>query len=284
MMGLRSWTPFDDQDLIQDSSTATNGKTPLSHEALRDVIDLSLWAGQLLLQFGADTQQVEETVHRLGTALGCNWLDILVSPNAIIITATSGLEFRTKVRRVVSMGVNMTIVTEVMNLHTRVASHELDRFALKDEIRRIGELKSSYNRSLVVLMVGLACAAFSRLFGADWPSFAVTFIAASLAMFVRQELNQRHFNMFLVIIVTAFVAGIFASLGVLLQFGAQPQLALASSVLLLVPGVPLINAAEDITKGHFVTGIVRGITGGLVAMCIALGLLLALALLGVRGL
>ena len=65
MMAFHIWTLFDDQGIMQNSPTAANGKPPLSHEALRDVIDLSLWAGQLLLQHGADTQQVEETVRRV---------------------------------------------------------------------------------------------------------------------------------------------------------------------------------------------------------------------------
>ena len=33
-------------------------KPPLDHETLRDVIDLSLWAGQLLLQNGAESARV----------------------------------------------------------------------------------------------------------------------------------------------------------------------------------------------------------------------------------
>jgi Uncharacterized conserved protein len=86
-------------------------KDALEREELRDVIDLSLWAGQLLLQHGAEAERVEETVHRLGTALGCDWLDVLVSPNAIIATTSSGPEFRTKVRRVVGMRVDMTVVS-----------------------------------------------------------------------------------------------------------------------------------------------------------------------------
>ncbi len=65
---------------------------------------------------------------------------------------------------------------------------------------------------------------------------------------------------------------------------AQPQLALAASVLLLVPGVHLINAAEDLIKGYLLVGISRGVLGLLISLGIALGLLLAMQLMGVRGL
>ncbi|MFN8376314.1 MAG: threonine/serine exporter family protein [Anaerolineae bacterium] len=261
-----------------------DSKPPLNYEELRDVIDLALWAGQLLLQFGAETQLVEETIHRLGTALGCDWMDILVSPNAVVITTISGLDFRTKVRRVVNLTVNMSVLTEINTLTRQVILGEMDRFTLRQELRRISDMPREYNRWVVIVMVGLACGAFSRLFGGDWAVFVVTTIAAALAMFVRQELQHRHFNALLVTIVTAFVAGLVGCIAPVLHLGEQPTLALASSVLLLVPGVPLINAAEDMIKGHLVTGIVRGITGGLISMCIALGLLLAMSLMGVNGL
>lgn len=261
-----------------------SSRDTLSHERLTEVIKLALWAGQLLLQHGAESQQVEETIHRLTTALGCNWADILVSPNAIVMTALSGTEFRTKVRRVVAPGVNMTIVTDVSALHHRVESGELDLAGLRAELRRISDAPGNYPRWLTVFMVGLACAAFSRLFGGDWAEFGVTLAASSSAMFVRQTLQRHYFNAYLVAIVTAFVAGGAAGAAYRLGFVSQPQVALASSVLLLVPGVPLINAVQDLLKGHTVAGLVRGFTGGLIAMCIALGLLLAMALMGIGGL
>ena len=269
---------------MPSTDTSPQRKPPLPREVLRHVIELSLWVGQLLLQHGAETQLVEETVHRLGTGLGCDWLDILVSPNAILITASSGEEFRTKTRRVVSMGVNMTIVASVVDMTRRVTLGELDRLEVDAELHRISATPHAYHRYVVVGMVGLACAAFSRLFGGDLPVFLVTLLASSCAMWVRQEMNRRHFNMYIVVIATAFVAGMIASLAPRLHVGEQPTLALVSCVLLLVPGVPLINAAEDLLKGHVVTGLVRGITGTLIVLCIALGLLLAMALAGVNGL
>jgi uncharacterized membrane protein YjjP (DUF1212 family) len=259
-------------------------KAPLEREELRDVIELALWAGQLLLQYGAETARVEETVHRLGTGLGCDWMDILVSPNALVVTTISGEEFRTRVRRVVHFGVDMTRLSAVNRLSRRVSAGELDRFGVRSELVRISELKPHYNRWLVTAMVGLACAAFSRLFGGDWPVFGVTFVASAAATVVQGELARRHFNQLLSAVAVAFIAALIAGLATRLELGERPQLALAASVLLLVPGVHLINAAEDLLKGHLVTGAIRGLSGGLVSLAIALGLLVAISLLGISGL
>jgi uncharacterized membrane protein YjjP (DUF1212 family) len=139
----------------------------------------------------------------------------------------------------------------------------------------------SYNRWLVVIMVGLACAAFSRLFGGDWIIFGITFGASAVAMFLRQVLIHNYFNPLLVVVACAFAAGGLASTAGLFNLSDQPETALAAAVLLLVPGVPLINAAQDLIRGHLVTGITRGFTGLLISLAIALGLLLAISLTGV---
>lgn len=259
----------------------TTHKRPLAYHELRDIIDLSLWAGQMLLQYGATSQRVEESVHRIGTGLGCDWLDILVSPNVITITASSGSEFRTKLRRVTSLGVDLGKVTALNDLSRRIINSEIDRFQARTELEQIDQMPRSYNRWLVVVMVGLACAAFSRLFGGDWIIFGITFGASAVAMFLRQTLHRLNFNPLLVVVACAFVAGCLASSAGLFNLSNQPETALAAAVLLLVPGVPLINSAQDLIRGHLVTGITRGVTGLLISLAIALGLLLALSLTGV---
>ena len=268
----------------RSSAAHDDSSPPLPREELRDVIDLTLWSGQLLLQHGAEAQRVEETLHRLGTALGCNWMDIVVSPNGLFISTISGEEFRTKVRRVVSLGVDMTKVSAINRLTQRVVDGELDRVRVRAELERIVGTPPHYPRWLVAGMVGLACAAFSRLMGGDWAVFGATFGAAAIAMAVRQELSRHHFNSLVIVIVTALVAGSVAGIFVRYGTGENRQIALIASVLLLVPGVPLINAAEDLIQGHILIGLARGMTGALISLGIALGLWLAMRIVGVSGL
>lgn len=264
----------------QSVKPAAQEKLPLRREELRDVVDLSLWTGQLLLQYGAEAAVVEETTHRIGTALGCDWEDILVSPNALIITTVSNNEFRTRVRRVSSLGVNFTVVSAISRLSRRVEAGELDRHQVRAELQRISKTPHHYNRWLTALMVGLSCAAFSRLFGGDWAVFGVTLAAATLAMLLRQELLRRHFNALLVTVATAFAAGLLASTATLFELSPHGDTALIAAVLMLVPGVPLINAVEDVIKGYPVLGLVRATTGVLMLLGIALGLLLAIGITG----
>lgn len=255
-------------------------KPVMEREELRDVISLSLWAGQMLLQWGADTQRVEETVHRIGTGLGCDWLDIVVTPDAIIASTINNHDFRTKVRRAPLRGVNMTLIAEINRISRRVSDGECDRFELRQALRAADQMKANYNRWVVVVAVGAACSGFSRLFGGNVSIMAITFIASAMAMFVRQELHHRHFNALLITVTTALVAGLVASTAVLYSVDTKPSIAMAAAVLLLVPGVPLINAIQDLIKGYMMNGLARGIWGSILSLAIALGLTIALWITG----
>jgi uncharacterized membrane protein YjjP (DUF1212 family) len=230
------------------------------------------------MQFGADTQRVETTVHHLGTALGAEWLDVFVSPNALIISTTDHEEFRTKVRRVMRLGgVNMAGVAAISQLV--YAAEELDRHTISHRLDEIATKPRHYGRSVQCILVGLACAAFSLLFGGDWAVFGTTWVAASVAMLIRHEMTRRQHNFALNAVVTAFVATLLASSATLFGWSNEPQIALAASVLLLVPGVPLVNAVEDLLSEHWVVGIVRGVVGLIMTLSVALGIAVALALL-----
>lgn len=67
---------------------------------------------------------------------------------------------------------------------------------------------------------------------------------------------------------------------VLLDWGTTPEIAMATSVLYLVPGVPLINGIIDIIEGHVLAGVSRLINALLLIVCLSLGLLCAMLLIG----
>ncbi len=254
----------------------------LDHDELRDVIELTLWTAQLLLKSGAQSSRVERTGHLLGTGLGADWLDVVVMEEGLILTTSSGAEFRTRARRVSEIGVNLTTVERIASMTRQVRQGQLDRNGVRARLVELEGKGSSYPRLLVALSVGFACGAFSRLFGSDWIGFFTTCVSSTLAMLLRQELARRHYNPLMTVVATAFSAGIPPCLAHRLGILPSAEEALAASVLLLVPGVPFINAARDVLRGYLVAGIARGFRGLLISLCIALGLATALTVCGLE--
>lgn len=253
-------------------------KPALSTDDHAAIVDLSLLVGQLMLQHGAETQLIEETMHRLGTALGFTWLDIYVSPNALVVSSDHNGQFRTRTRRVAERPVNMTTVSCLVRLVQRVEQglHNIDE--VKQEIDRIMNIGHHYSRWQIVFAIGLACAAFCKIFGGGWQEMGVTFIASSTAMFLRQEMAKRHFNLYITVGTTAFTATLISSSASLMHWGLKPDTALAAAVLLLIPGVPFINSIQDLIKGYTTMGLARWTVGTLITLAISLGMILALSL------
>ncbi|MDU2879118.1 MAG: threonine/serine exporter family protein, partial [Enterobacter sp.] len=84
--------------------------------------------------------------------------------------------------------------------------------------------------------------------------------------------------------ITAFVATTVSGLLLRLpQFANTPTVAMAASVLLLVPGFPLINAVADMFKGHINTGLARWAIASLLTLATCIGVVMAMTLWGLRG-
>ncbi|MDO4626485.1 MAG: threonine/serine exporter family protein [Pasteurellaceae bacterium] len=246
-------------------------------EKQREITRLCSKVALLLLQYGAESMLVVETTQRLGIALGANSVEIALTPNAIVLTTLVNGNFLTTTRKNQDRGINMQMVTAVQHIVITAEHQVYDIRYVRQKLEQLHPFQ--YNRYLVMLMVGLSCASFAHLSGGDRLICLITFFASSIAMFIRQTLTKRAFNSIIVFPTTAFVASIIAGISLKYQLGNHPQIALASSVLLLVPGFPLINALADILKGHINMGIARWVIASVLTFGACIGIAFALILL-----
>ena len=173
----------------------------------------------------------------------------------------------------------MQMVTDVQRIVIAVEHKLYDLEMVQQKLNRLKPLK--YPPMLVVGMIGLSCASFAHLSGGDWVICVITFFASAVGMFVRQVLSKRHYNPLIVFAMTSFVASLISGLSLKYQWGNDPQVALASSVLLLVPGFPLINSLADILKGYINMGIGRWTVATILTFGACLGIVFALSMMNI---
>ncbi|APW64748.1 hypothetical protein LPB137_02255 [Poseidonibacter parvus] len=235
----------------------------------------------LMLEFGAESILIEQTAQRLGAALGVDSVQMSLIPAAIVLTTLHNNQSVTTTRSVHHKPINMSIVCDVQTMVIDVEKYKHPSEYVNTTIRNIQP--NLYNKWLIVFMVGLACASFAILQDGDINSFFITFFVASIAMFIRQELNKKRFMMIITFGVTSFIATILASLIMLLDITSTPNIVLASSVLLLVPGVPFINSFLDAFKGYLSMGWGRWLQATLLTVASSMGIVLAMAVLNIKG-
>ncbi|WP_112478497.1 threonine/serine exporter family protein [Vibrio variabilis] len=247
----------------------------------RAVSRLIAQAGQMLLAHGAESTLVGHITHRIGKAAGMDEVEVSLSASSLVVTTVYNEHCVTTARRSPDRGLNMRVVTQIQRICIMMEKGILDYQLAQKKLNQISPER--YNRWLVVVMIGLSCAAFSRLAGGDWAVFAMTFLASSLGMIVRQEFGHRHFNPLLNFAITAFVTTLISAQAVIYGIGDQPQLVMASSVLMLVPGFPLINSVADMLKGYVNMGIARFVMASLLTLATCLGIVGAMSITNVLG-
>ncbi|MBE2897276.1 threonine/serine exporter family protein [Pasteurellaceae bacterium TAE3-ERU1] len=252
----------------------------LSHSEQQEITRLCVHTALLLLQHGAESTLVSQVAERLGKALGVESVEIALTANAVVLTTRHDGNCITTTRRNQDRGINMHVVTEVQHIVIAAEHHIYDTDTVHKKLYAIRPYK--YNRYLVVLMVGLSCASFARLSGGDANICAITFLASCVAMYVRQALAMRHYNPTIVFATTAFVATCISSVSLRFGIGNDPQVAIASSVLLLVPGFPYINSLSDILKGFTNMGIGRWALATVLTFGACIGIVFALSLLNIH--
>ena len=264
-----------------------HSKTPpvaavhLDEEAQHEVTRLCVQSALLLLQYGAESNLVVGVPTRLGYALGATRVECTLTANSIVLTTVFDRYCITTARRNVDRGVNMTVVSSVQRIMLAAEEGRLDRVGVHAALEAAQQQTRVYPPWLVLLMVALSCACFARLSGADWPVCALTFAASVCGMRVRQWLGGLHFNAMLVFMATAFVTSLVAGLGLHFQVGNDAHIAMASAVLMLVPGFPLINSLSDVLKGFMNMGIGRWALATVLTLGSSLGIVMALAVLGI---
>ena len=135
------------------------------------------------------------------------------------------------------------------------------------------------NRWLILFLISLANMAFCLLFGGDLGSAGFVFLGTLCGFFVRQELNARHAYPYLVVCVSAFVASFVVGLGARFGLETNPEIALGTSVLYLIPGVPFINGMMDLLDGFMLNGVSRLMTAVMIVISITVGLSCTLMML-----
>ncbi|WP_211364129.1 threonine/serine exporter family protein [Propionivibrio limicola] len=235
----------------------------------------------MLLQHGAESALVENTARRVGVALGAEGVEIALMSSAVVVTTLSERHCITTVRRNEDRGINVHVLIEVQQAMLDAETGKLDRHGYRERLEVIRPLR--YPRWLVALVVGLACACFARLAHADLAGCLVAFVASGSAMFVRQHLAALHFSPLINFFATAFVATSIAAQGLVWGIGSTPKVAMAASVLMLVPGFPLINAVADMVKGYMNTGITRWAVATMLSAATCTGVILATSVWDVWG-
>lgn len=250
----------------ENSRTATG---PLSLEPIAMV---ALDAGRMLMEAGASATNVEHAVEMVARGLGAERVDLRAGYASLAITIGVGGSGITRMRTVGRLGVNQQLSQRVWDLARRVSRGELTTEQARTHLDRITKETPHHGAWVIAVAVGIACAAFARLLDIDWIGVGPVFAASTIGQLVRRQLLMRGVNIFIGTMLVSSLTSVLAGLAARWAGSQALATAMIASILLLVPGVPAVNAQTDILEGHPTLGSARVVSVVMTLIFIAAGL------------
>ena len=270
-------------ELTNEYFFSMNGIPENKEPTIEQTAVLLIDIASALMSSGAHTMRIIQNVSRMAETFGYD-LDLSVFQMSIMMTIINKKNPRkllTQIRKIKPLHLNFSIISELSALSWDTYDKHLPFEVVTSNYDQIVS-KKRMNSWLVLFLVAAANAAFCGLFKGDLIAISFVFIATLAGFTVRQEMMKKHVNHLVTFTTSAFVASLLAGMGYVLHVGNTPDIALASSVLFLIPGVPLINSILDILQGHNLTGIARLVNATSLIVCIAIGLFTSMLILGLE--
>lgn len=261
------------------------GQMPDEIVTAEQLADLALEAGVLLLSAGAHSGRVFSNIKRFADRWG---FPIHVHPTftGLIVTVRDHADPERTVTRYQDAPpprVHLLTLTLFSRLSWRALDQRLSFAQIKREIETI-KAAPGYPPAAVIPAVGMACGCLCMLFGGDILNGLCAFFAAAIGQAVRIWMGRQNFNPMLVNVGSAFVATLIAGIDTFWNIGSSPEATLATSVLFLIPGVPLLNSVIDLIEGYLSASLARGLFAAFTVLCIAAGMTVAITLMGIDNL
>ncbi len=227
-----------------------------------------MMAGVSLLESGAETSRVEDTVVRLATAFHLSEASCFCSQTGLMFSGYYEGESYAQVARVSSRNTNLDRISKLNDCSRNAYRMSIDE--LNDEIVRICK-EPVYSMFLNCLFGGLGAFGFVFVYNGHWNDALCAFVLGVFTRYLTMKLSQKNINTFFNMCVSSFPLT-FLSFGAT-HFGvlSSPHITIVGTIMLLVPGLAITNAIKDIISGDLVSGIARIVEAFLIAVALAVG-------------
>lgn len=225
-----------------------------------------------LLGSGATCIRLEKNIVRIASAYGYE-AEMTIMPRHVHISLwREGCDrVATYIATVNHAVVSFNINTALSRLSWEIADGKID-FATACSRLDSAVHGDAQNPWLVLVLVGLANASFCRLFGGDYVAMATVLVATLCGYYIKQLMLASHLDIRLTFVVCSLLSAVLGSFDALFGVGTTPDIAVGTSVLYLVPGIPFLNSFSDVLYRHYLCAISRFADALVLTCCLSAGL------------
>lgn len=237
---------------------------------MNKLLQVSTFAGKIMLESGGETYRVEETICRICSSFGATVADSFVTPTGMMVSISHNDQTYSLIKRVTSRSVDLNKVDKINDLSRRLQNENINIDEFNEMLKKINE-GERYSITTTLIYSALAAGSFAILFGGNFKDLIAAtiigfFLKLLLIQFQKLSINEFFINC---------IGGAFTAVLTLILFtlgiASNIDKTIIGAIMLLVPGLAITNAIRDTIAGDFLAGLTKASEAFLVAVSIAVG-------------
>lgn len=247
-------------------------------------VHLILHVGRLMMENSADTSRIVRTMQRTAAYAGIfgDQLHIHVTYTTLMVSVSVGNYHMTKLQKCYQHNVDMNIILEVSKMTWEAIECDYTIEEFEAQLKRIESKKSKYATFIINLGAALACGGVGKMFGCDFVASLYTALSAFIGFFIRSQCLKIGINPYMAIVIASFFATVMAYFTHFLPFTTTPWYTMLACAIFIVPGVPMVNALEDMLDCYITAGMTRAMNTVLMVGSMTFGIIFAIKLFSVE--
>jgi len=242
----------------------------------KQILHFAVRAGEIMLQSGAETYRVEDTISRILKSHSFHTVETFVIPTCIITTIDhDNIEPTTFIKRIKNRSTRLDKIALINTLSRQYVTHNISTLDALEEVEEI-DRKPSYKPTTIIGATGLSSGFFSLMVGGNYIDFIPALIIGFLIAFIKIRLENKKVTSYLIYFITGFTIGTSVVLATWLVPILNVDPIVIASIMPLVPGVTFTNAIRDMIGDELISGLSKGAEALFIAVSIAAGVGIAM--------
>ena len=236
------------------------------------LLDTAVAAGELMLENGAETYRVEDTMHRILSLSRLQTAEVFVTMTGFVATLDDpSIHSMTVVRRITNRSTNLDMIDRLNTLSRKLCTGELE---LEEAFRQVKVLKEHpWKPGASLISTPVVTAAFALTYGGSLSEAFVSALTGLITAVCLYACRRLRIQSFFGTLLSAAAASMLAS-GFFRVFPGAGSLdaVVIASIMPLVPGVAITNAVFDTLHGDYLSGTARMLEAFVTAAAVAMGI------------
>lgn len=244
----------------------------MNREEVRAIIEIALYAGRIMLENGAETSRVEDTINRICNSRGLD-IENFTIPTGIFLSCQYNDDYYPYVIRTKALAIDLERIVKVNDFSREFVSTDMSIDEAKKRLEVIKNTPHFY--PMVMSFFGGIAGSFVTLSIGGRPIEALFAFITSFFVVTLVNYLAKYSGPFIKNVAGGMINTIVALLLVHIASDFDNNIELSNivigSIMPLVPGVAMANALRDSISGDFVSGVSKLSEAMLVAVAIAIG-------------